>query len=174
MGRTFAVKTDTREYVTQALFALLDKKEMKDTTVCELVAKAGISRATFYRSYLDMYQVIDEQLAKIAQGMTDKAMMSSADIRDNTLQIFRLLLGYKQPLQILIRRDMGDRICRALYQTTVEHIDQLNAMDNRYQPHFFAGAACGMLTAWIKNEFQESPEEMLELFLGCLKGYVSL
>lgn len=90
-------KTDTREYVTQALFALLDKKEMKDTTVCELVAKAGISRATFYRSYLDMYQVIDEQLAKIAQGMTDKAMMSSADIRDNTLQIFRLLLATSSP-----------------------------------------------------------------------------
>lgn len=167
-------KTDTKEYVTQALFALLDKKEMKEISVCELVARAGISRATFYRNYLDLYQVIDEQLAKIAQDMTDKAMASSDDIRGNTLQIFRLLLGYKKPLQTLVRRDMGDRIYWALYQTTVEHIDQLNAMDNRYQPHFFAGAACGMLTAWIKNEFQESPEEMLELFLGCLKGYVSL
>lgn len=167
-------KTDTKEYVTQALFALLDKKEMKDISVCELVAKAGISRATFYRNYLDMYQVIDEQLANIAQDMTDKAMASSDDIRGNTLQIFQLLLGYKRLLQILIHRDMGDRIYRALYQATVEHIDQLNAMDNRYQPHFFAGAACGMLTAWIKNDFEESPEKMLELFLGCLKGYVSL
>lgn len=167
-------KTSTREYITQALFELLDKKDMKDITVCELVAKAGISRATFYRNYLDMYQVIDIQLAKIAQDMTNRAMITSDDIRDNTLQIFRLLLNYKESLQILIRRDMGDRIYRALYQTTVEHIDQLNAMDNRYQPHFFAGAACGMLTAWIRNEFLESPEEMLELFFGCLKGYVSL
>lgn len=167
-------KTSTREYITQALFELLDKKDIKDITVCELVTKAGISRATFYRNYLDMYQVIDNQLEKIVQDMTNKAMVTSDDIRGNTLQIFCLLLNYKRSLQILIRRDMADRIYRVLYQTTVEHIDQLNAMDNRYQPHFFAGAACGMLTAWIRNEFQESPEEMLELFFGCLKGYVHL
>lgn len=167
-------KTNTREYITQALFELLDKKDIKNITVCELVTKAGISRATFYRNYLDLYQVIDDQLAEIAQDMTNRAMFTSDDIRGNTLQIFRLLLNYKRPLQILIRRGMGDRIYRALYQTTVEHIEQLNAMNNRYQPHFFAGAACGLLTAWIRNEFQESPEEMLELFWGCLKGYVSL
>ena len=32
-------KTGTREYITQALFELLDKKAMKDITVCELVAR---------------------------------------------------------------------------------------------------------------------------------------
>ena len=167
-------KVSTREYVTQALFALLEKKDMKDITVCELVTKAGISRATFYRNYLDMYQVVDEQMEKIAQEITNNAMATSDDIRANTLQIFQLLLRHRQALRILTRRDMADKIYRALYQTTVGHIEQLDAMDNRYQPHFFAGAACGMLIAWINNDFQESPEEMLTLFFGCLQGYVPL
>lgn len=167
-------KAATKEYVTQALFALLEKKELKDITVCELVAKAGISRATFYRNYLDMYQVVDEQMGKIAQEITDNAMETSDDIRANTLQIFQLLQKYRRILCILTHRDMGDKIYRALYQTTVGHIEQLNAMDNRYQPHFFAGAACGMLIAWIKNDFRESPEKMVDLFFGCLHGYIVL
>ena len=167
-------KAETKGYVTQALFALLEKKDMKDITVCELVAKAGVSRATFYRNYLDMYQVVDEQMEKIAQEITDNAMATSDDIRANTLQIFQLLLRHRRILRILTHRDMGDKIYRALYRTTVNHIEQLNAMDNHYQPHFFAGAACGMLTAWINNGFQESPEEMLTLFFGCLQGYVAL
>lgn len=67
-------KADTKEYVTQALFSLLEKKEMKDITVCELVEKAGICRATFYRNYLDMYQVIDEQMMQIAQETTSMSL----------------------------------------------------------------------------------------------------
>lgn len=167
-------KTSTKGYVTQAMFALLEKKDIKDITVCELVAKAGVSRATFYRNYLDISQVVDEQMENIAREITDNALARGDDIRANTLQIFQLLLHHRQILRIMTRRDMGNKIYRALYQTTVNHIEQLNVMNNRYQPHFFAGAACGMLIAWIKNDFEESPEKMAELLLGCLQGYVSL
>lgn len=167
-------KPATKEYITQALFALLEKKEIQDITVCELVAKAGVSRATFYRNYLDMHQVVDEQMAQITQEITDNAMTPSNNIRSNTLSVFRLLRTHQQILRILTKHGMEDKIYRALYQTTVDHIKQLNAMDNHYQPHFFAGASCGMLIAWIKNDFYESPEEMLQLFLGCLHGYVSI
>lgn len=167
-------KTATKEYITQALFALLEKKEMKDITVCELVAKAGISRATFYRNYLDMHQIVDEQMTQIAQEITDNALTPGNDVRSNTLSVFQLLLTHQRVLRILTKRGMEDIIYHALYQTTVDHISQLNAMDNRYQPYFFAGASYGVLTAWIKNSFHETPEEMLRLFLGCLHGYISL
>lgn len=167
-------KADTKEYVTQALFSLLGKKEIKDITICELVEKAGISRATFYRNYLDMYQVIDEQMTQIAREITDNVLTSGNSVRANTLLGFRLLLRHRRILRILIKRGMEDKLYRVLYQTTVDHIDQLNAMNNRYQPHFFAGAACGMLIAWIKNDFQESPDEMADLLFGCLHGYITL
>lgn len=167
-------KADTKEYVTKALFSLLEKKEMKDITVCELVEKAGICRATFYRNYLDMYQVIDEQMMQIAQEITDNVLTPDNSVRANTLLIFRLLLTHQRILRILTKCGMEDKLYRILYQTTVDHIDQLNAMDNRYQPHFFAGAACGMLIAWIKNDFQESPDEMVDLLFGCLHGYIAL
>ncbi|MCF0111135.1 MAG: TetR/AcrR family transcriptional regulator [Erysipelotrichaceae bacterium] len=163
-------KQVAKEYIREAALQLLEKKNIRDITICELVQKAGVSRATFYRNYLDIYQVIDE----IARNITAPMLHHDNDLKAMILQNFRLLLQHKRTLTILVRQDLGDVLYRALYQTTVEHIDSLHAMNNTYQPHFFAGASYGMLVAWVNNDYKESPEQMLNLFYGCLQGYIPL
>ena len=45
-------KAITRESIEISLLQLLEKKDFKKITISELVERAGVSRAAFYRNYL--------------------------------------------------------------------------------------------------------------------------
>ncbi len=41
-------------YIEEATIDLLKKKKLKDITIMEVVKKAGVCRASFYRNYADL------------------------------------------------------------------------------------------------------------------------
>ena len=43
----------TKHYIALALFKLMEKMDFKDITITEIVKKAGVGRATFYRNFPD-------------------------------------------------------------------------------------------------------------------------
>ena len=55
----------TKPYIEQALIELLKQYPLNKITISDLVNKAGVSRASFYRNYLDLNQVIEEYIDKI-------------------------------------------------------------------------------------------------------------
>ena len=48
------------EAITQAFFSLLEKKDFDKITVSEIIEVAGVNRSTFYRHYLDKYEILDK------------------------------------------------------------------------------------------------------------------
>lgn len=46
----------------------------------------------------------------------------------------------KNEFETLKKQGLPDRINPFLYNDTLKHINKLNVLNNRYQPHFFAGA----------------------------------
>lgn len=47
------------EAITQSLFALLENNDFEKITVSQIIKKAGINRSTFYRHYVDKYEILD-------------------------------------------------------------------------------------------------------------------
>ncbi|KXT80396.1 TetR family transcriptional regulator [Streptococcus sp. DD11] len=62
----------TRESLEISLMQLLEKKELKKITISELVERAGVSRAAFYRNYTSKEQILEEIFRNTVQGITDK------------------------------------------------------------------------------------------------------
>ena len=62
----------TRESLEISLMQLLEKKELKKITISELVERAGVSRAAFYRNYSSKEQILEEIFKNTVQGITDK------------------------------------------------------------------------------------------------------
>ena len=52
-------KSRVQEYITGAMIELLEKKDYTHITVQDLVDRAGVCRASFYRNYFTMDEVID-------------------------------------------------------------------------------------------------------------------
>ena len=50
----------TRESLEISLLQLLEKKELAKITISELVNRAGVSRASFYRNYNSKEEILEE------------------------------------------------------------------------------------------------------------------
>ena len=60
------------------------------------------------------------------------------------------------------------------YTQTLEQIQRLHVLNNKYPPYFFAGAASALIKAWIAFDFAESPEEITGVFFRSLAGYMPI
>lgn len=52
-----ALKVDTRRILAESLENLLEKRELKDITVNEIVGNCGAARSTFYHHFKDKYDL---------------------------------------------------------------------------------------------------------------------
>ena len=50
----------TQKVIKEAFIDLLEAKDIKKITVSEICEKCDINRATFYRYYLDVYDLLDK------------------------------------------------------------------------------------------------------------------
>ena len=50
----------TKKVIQDTFISLLSKKEIKKITVSEICSIADVNRATFYRYYLDVYDLLDK------------------------------------------------------------------------------------------------------------------
>ena len=165
--KTAIVKT----YFEDALFELLKEKRLESITVNELCKKAGVCRASFYRNYLVMNDIVDQYLQKI---FTDMKPDDDNGIKIEMDEVFTNLLKQKDRLIILSKRGLLHNLFQYIYTETLSEIVNLQVLNNYYQPYFFAGASSAVVNAWIEKGMLESPQEMSQLFIMSLKGYMEI
>ncbi len=154
--------------------ALLKQKPYREIKVTEVVEKAGICRASFYRNYLTMDQVMDEAVSHLFSGIFQGITMSPNNVAEYVEQIFRGIRQHRQDLEVLIKQGLFYKVADRVYQETIAQIENLNVLNNRYQPYFFAGASAALIYAWIDGGFVESEQQMVEIFMQSLHGYMRI
>ena len=162
-----------RIYYTEALLELLKRKPFPQISISDLVKKSGASRASFYRNYTCKEEIVEEYLADIFCNIFEKHPLDAHNMRNEVLQILSDIYSAREKLSILGKAGLLDSIDHFLYQETLAAIHKLGVWNNRYQPHFFAGATSAMIKAWIKYGFEEAPEQMREIFFRSLSGYMA-
>ena len=60
----------TRESLEISLLQLLDKKDLKKITISELVERAGVSRAAFYRNYESKEELLESIFQSTVSNIT--------------------------------------------------------------------------------------------------------
>lgn len=164
----------TKPYIEQALIELLKQYPLNKITISDLVNKAGVSRASFYRNYLGLNQVIEEYIDKILNKEIPVTKNKSTNMKQSICAILTHFYQHREILKILYNNNLLAKMQKTIYQKTFEEIIKLNVFNNKYQPYFFAGATAGFIEGWIINNFQETPEQMTELFTKSLHGYMEV
>ncbi|NQN52820.1 TetR/AcrR family transcriptional regulator [Streptococcus suis] len=62
----------TKESIETALLFLLEKKELKQISVSELVRKAGVSRNAFYRNYKSKEEILEAYYERTSSNLKKK------------------------------------------------------------------------------------------------------
>ncbi len=161
----------TREYVTEALFRLMEKKPFSKITISEVVELAGTSRASFYRNYLSLDDVIKVWVEDFVESARPVNHIYMSDVYESIENLLCAMEQAKWELTLIHQAGLLSYFQQTMRDMTRQEVDAVNVTKNSYQAYFYGGATAGFLTAWIQNGFRESSEEMARLYLDCLRGY---
>lgn len=153
------------EYITEALFLLMHKKEYADISISELCQKAGVTRMSFYRNFGSKEEVLKKWIGKI----TDDFLISSNISYKNDptevyfVKLFTHLLEHKEICIVLHRAGLLH-----LIQGEFERIifSQYKDVYDNYKSCFLAGGIFHVFLFWVRNGCRETPEQMAKKMVG--------
>ncbi len=165
----------TRNLIVEALIGLTIEKGFGAVTVQDIVKRAGINRATFYRHYQDKFDLLDQYAEAVYQlpdnvpdpaspagedATVEKMVPGVARLLDHVrrhAEFFRVMLGTNgDPAFVAkIRLYIQKRIRRSLPAAL---LSDENAAD-LYLSYVSSGAV-GVLSWWLEHEMPYSPEQL--------------
>lgn len=164
----------TRMIIEQSFLELLRDKPFAKITVTELCEKAQINRATFYKHYLD----IPDLLEKIEETLFDQIRESFGSEKVKLKEFLIKMMYYTRENQsryMALGGDHGDPnlmaktflVCyESAYPLVEQNMPNLKESERKMLYHFLSQGAGGILTWWIKDGMRESPEDVAQFILG--------
>ena len=162
----------TQKVIKDTFIDLLKNKDIKHITVSEICAKADINRATFYRYYLDVYDLLD----KIEEEFVNELKLSSNDIENYTVGTFatNLLNAFVQNKElakvlfytnnnIYFLNDIMSLAYEKCQERWLKDIPNLSDEDIEYATSFIFNGSLGIINYWILNNFDKSVEEIAHI-----------
>lgn len=87
-------KLSASERMDRAYFFMLEEMPYNKITVSQLIEKAGVSRTTFYRHYLDIYDMYEKVCERLISEFLKKFFFLSNDIDNlNSETLFNIFIG---------------------------------------------------------------------------------
>ena len=157
----------TRESLEISLMQLLEKKELKTITISELVERAGVSRAAFYRNYSSKEQILEEIFKNTVQGITDK--LEEFNFKTEMYQIWLFLFKEAKKEARVISLAIDYNFEKLLTQAVFYFLEKRNRnakkTTNSYMNSFWSSAVVSVLSKWIKDGMKVPAEKIASLGL---------
>ena len=165
-GNTYDRRTaKTRKAIINALADLLFEKELHKVTVKEITEIADINRGTFYKHYLDVYDLYDkaEQDIMVDLGMlvlqleelpSDQYFTHLINYIDDNRPIFRMMFSPNSTSKL---RDRFNRCLEGSFRAyEAEKKDTpVNDITLRYQTNYRSRGRVSVIAPWVRGGFAE-------------------
>lgn len=164
----------TRMIIAQSFLELLKEKPMAKITVTELCQKAQINRATFYKHYLDVQDLMEKLEEQLFQQIRDAFTDRELDLKSFLLQ----MLGYtsrEKDRFMALGGGNGDPnlmtktflVCyESAYPLLSRNMPDTDESEKQMLYHFLSHGAGGVLTWWVKDGMRLPTEELASFILG--------
>lgn len=171
----------TKRLIREAFLELLSQKDIRHITVRELCEKAEINRGTFYKYYLDVYdlkeQIENELLHEFADSVNRFAESGALDsVYEVCRTVFALLKENSELCMILLGRDANDSIIdkfvsigRDIFITAYRGMFPNVETEKLERYYLFISGGCVVsLRRWILSGMTDSAQEMARDLAGIM------
>ena len=148
-----------KDYITEALFLLMKKKDFKDITITDITKKAGVNRVTFYRNFNSKDEIINKYLEKSFNDW-GKRWEESGDT-NIAFQLFKYFYEQKDFIDILYKSHLQSFLIDYIVLICKSHEEKNNIL--AYSKSRFAYGLFGFCNEWYLRGMQETPEDMTKL-----------
>lgn len=154
--------------ITDALFELLKIKQLSKITVTELIKKAGVCRASFYRNFYLTEDVIRQYGVDMYAEINRTIPLVSGRIYEHILAVNTYLFTQRERLALIEKRGLYHLMEEPIMEQCVFQLQRLGVWSDYYQAEFYAGAVTHLLRVWARNNFAEPPEEITRIIYNLL------
>lgn len=154
--------------IRESFIQLYAKKPISQITVKEICERSGINRSTFYRNYIDVYdvkeQIENEFLLLFHEFMQGKRTENAEESIRKILQLMkenqkRYIALHKIPSEKMLTLSMDESFKdgKQYYQQQAPHMTETEL---RWYHGYICGGCATVMLEWVKNGMKEPPEEL--------------
>ncbi len=171
MNKRLEMNLEVKNSMAKALLILLNEKSLSDITIKELVQRAGVARASFYRNFKSKEELITYFLNTLLLQYKDQytADLSHIARYENVLRTFHYVYLYKSELYSLFKAKLGQMVLDAFNEYIITSTGlQYKRQLYKYPFYSYAGALYNVIYYWITTGCNESPQEITEAYFNSL------
>ncbi len=172
----------TKKVIKDTFLSLLEKKNISNISVKELCEMADINRGTFYRYYIDIYDLlkkIEDEFIEEIKNSNSMMHMQEHSIYTFTKEILNIFENNKKLVRVLFNADSNiyflDEVLEIAYEKCIgnweknKHFDDNKELQNSVV--FIFNGALGVINYWVKNDFNVSADVLAKYIENyCLGG----
>lgn len=164
MGGNAKTTEFLKECIADALMKLLETKPIEKITIPEIAQKADVGRTTYFRNFTSKNEVITFKIVRLWDRWADEHNLYEPRGYEvnNALDFFLFNYSIRVILNLIYTRELQSALYDAFYYIIMPQYGTTSI--ERYKNSFYCYGLFGLLDAWIKREFKETPEEMTEIF----------
>ena len=169
------MKTDvrtrfTKKVIVEAFLSLLREKPLSKITVKEVCEIADINRSTFYKYYLDCFDLV-EQLEQEALRETGEMIQAMRAQKPETVltQMLEQVQKHAELFRLLEGQGDSDRFTQKIAMVCFQSMEQgrAGAQEQNTMPFaFVTGGAGAVIAYWMRSGMNEPPEHVARVILA--------
>jgi len=148
----------TREAIETALLQLLEKKDLTKISISELVKRAGVSRAAFYRNYDSKEEILESVFKRSVHNIMEQ--LHHYDLKTDLYLVWVHLFREAR------------KEARVIVQAMQEFLEKYHGKSkgvSSYLHSFWSSAIVSVLLKWIKDGMKVPAEKIADLRLPFFK-----
>lgn len=168
MDKRKAANKRVKDRLFSALIEFAGEKDWSKLTVSELIEKSGVARASFYRNFKSVDELIDYGIQQMTLHFHEGKTYRDEDYHGREAMLYKFRF-YQEHAEVVLAFHRARMSVTLLDLITDCEIDACGDMPvnsiSKYELYYFSGAFYNMMLCWLENGTKETPEAMADEFL---------
>ncbi len=167
----------TKKVIQESFLDLLEKKDITKVTVMELCHLADINRATFYRYYVDIFDLLEKMEDEFVveyQNTYKDFNYTDNRLYDYVLSLLQTCQSKKRFVKVLFQTKSGMTFLNRLLDDAYirckekwEHdLPDIESDLEEYATVYLFNGTLGIVNYWIQNDFDKGIEEIADMVIS--------
>lgn len=157
-----------RRSIVSSLFSLMAERPLVHITVTDIIQKANVARASFYRNFSSKEDVLIYWIRYVLEDFRSNATYDLEDYTSlqNVRRAFDYFYRYKQYVLNLYHAGLGPLLLEELNQFHESIAGIMSARSpKRFQMYAFIGALYNTAIVWLLGDSKEQPDDLAHALL---------
>ena len=165
-GRYYVV-----DQIEQAFYDLMKEKDYTNITVTDIIKKAQVSRASFYRHFNSIGDILEYSLQKLFDRVTDEVIPLLVSSNEKEIREFLFAYTYQnmamhEMLAACLPSNMAVILSRSMtYMQNNGGLTGEMSSEEKYRLYARSGVINSILMKWLADGKEESVEEIVNQIL---------